>query len=136
MGMVDCGNGLATRLKTIQRIKRAFGPGEIPDSIPECPCAIVLPGESQYDRTFSGKVDITFRILILINNQDKPSALSEVVRFAEPEGKDSVRAAVNKDTTLGGAADDCQVRRCAGAGATVWAGTSYLSTEFEVIVYA
>lgn len=137
MGMQDAGTGLKTRLATITSLNQVFSPSEIPDSINAFPCAIILPGKSDYDPTLSeaANVDVTFRILILLGKPDQPSALNTIIEYADPTGTNSVRAAIHADMTLGGNADTCQVISNSGAGYTVWGGIIYLSTEFEIKVY-
>lgn len=137
MGMQDAGDGLKTRLATITSLNQIFSPSEIPDSINAFPCAIILPGKSDYDPTLSeaANVDVALRILILLGKPDQPSALNTIIEYADPTGTNSVRAAIHADMTLGGNADTCQVINNSGAGYTVWGGIIYLSTEFEIKVY-
>lgn len=135
MGLKDVGQGLKARLKTIRTINRVFAPDEIPDGIPELPCALIYIGNIEYDKTFDGKMDIIFRIVVLIANQDKPSALNIVVPWADESGKDSVRAAIYADDTLDGSVDDLRMVSCLGQGTQIHGGVPYLSTEFEVFVY-
>ena len=137
MGMKAAGTGLKTRLATITSIKQIFSPSEIPDSVNAFPCAIILPGKTNYDSSFQDSTsgDITFRILILLGKPDMPSALNSILDYTDPTGTDSVRAAIHADGTLGGNADACQVISNSGAGYTVWGGIIYLSTEFVISVY-
>jgi len=136
MGVETMGTGLKTRLETISDIKRVFAPNELPDSVNEFPVALILMGTTDYDRDFSGSYNIAFRVLILLTKQDQPSALNRIIDYVEPTGDDSIRAAINGDNTLGGAASDCQLTKNLGMGSTMWGGHGYLSTEFEVIVWS
>ncbi len=140
MGMKAIGQGLKTRLQTIQDFAIVFAPDEIPDTIPTLPCAIILPGNTEYDITFpndsdTGEVNCVFRVIILVAKPDLPSALSRILDYADATGDSSVRAAIYGDCTLGASCDDCQVKTNTGAGYTMWGGIQYLSTQFEVICY-
>jgi len=128
------GSGIKTALATVTDIVRVFAPGEIPDSIPETPCAIILPGEIEYDQTFTNRATTIyhFRILILITKQDQPSAINRMLDYTDNTGADSIRAALYTDKTLNSSCDDCRLERNTGPGWTEWGGTRYMSTEFEL----
>lgn len=136
MGIEAIGTGLKTLLETISDIKSVFAPNELPESINELPSALIIPGETEYDKTFGGAIDCHFRIIILLAKQDQPTALNRMLDYANPTGTDSVRAAINADNTLDGSCDSSQLISNSGAGFTVWGGHLYLSTEFELIAYA
>lgn len=135
MGLEAIGNGLKTRLQTISDLARVYAPNELPNTINEFPVALILPGETEFNRTFTNKITVTLRVLILVSKQDNPTALSRLLDYIDPTGSDSVYAAIAGDSTLNSNAEDAFVTRCSGAGATTWGGYVYLSTEFEVICY-
>ena len=136
MGLETIGDGLATRLKTISGL-RVYAPKELKDSLSQFPCALILPGETTYKIEFSSTFSsYTFRILLLFTKQDQPSAINKMLDYIEVTGDYSVVAAIYGDSTLGGAADDCIVRRNLGIGGITWGGYVYLGTEFEVEVWA
>ncbi|MDY6957625.1 MAG: hypothetical protein SVK08_00575 [Halobacteriota archaeon] len=135
MGLEAMGNGLKTRLQTISDLERVYAPNELPNAINEFPSALILPGETEYNKTFSNKIDVILRILILIAKQDNPSAMSRLLDYIDPTGSDSVYAAVDGDSTLDGNADDSFVVRSSGMGQTIWGGHTYLSAEIEVQCY-
>lgn len=135
MSLETIGTGIKTRLETIAGLK-VFAPNQLPDSINQFPAALILPGETTYDAMFVGNdADYRYRVIILITKQDSPSALNSLLDYIEVTGTYSVKAAVEADSTLNGSADDCRVTRNLGVGATVWGGSTYLSTEFEVLVW-
>ncbi len=134
-GLENMSDGLKVRLETISDIARVFAANELPNVVNEFPVALILPGETEYNQSFTNKIDVMFRILILISKQDNPSALNRLLDYMDPSGGDSVYAAISGDQTLGGAADAAFVTKCSGAGATIWGGQTYLSTEFEVVAY-
>lgn len=134
-GLEAMGAGLKTRLETISDLERVFGPDELPNAVNECPAALILPGETEYNQTFTNKIDVLFRVLILVAKQDNPSAYNRLLDYMTITGDDSVYAAIAADQTLDAAADAAFVTKCSGAGATIWGGHTYLSTEFEVVAY-
>ncbi len=135
MGVEAVGGGIATRLETITGL-RVFAPNELPDTIPELPCAIILPPLIDYDITFTDNESYIFRIIVLFSKQDSPSALNRLADYTEPTGTYSIQAAIYGDNTLNGTADDSQLTTNSGAGVTVWGGYPFLSTEFELLVWA
>lgn len=132
MGIEAAGDGLKTVLAGLG--VRTFAPKELEDRIPELPCILILPGEINYDTTFNTHYDLTLRLLLLLAQQDKPSAFNALLDYIEETGTSSIVAKVKADRTLNGSVNDCKVLRNLGIGATVWGGIAYLSTEFEIAV--
>jgi hypothetical protein len=128
------GDGLKTRLETISGL-RVYAPKELPDSVNSFPAALILLGDTNYLQTYTNDVEVIFRVLLLLTKQNQPSALNKLLDYIEPTGVKSIRAAIDGDTTLGGAADFAVMVSCSGAGVTTWGGHIYLSTEFEVRVH-
>ena len=140
MGVEAIGTGIKTRLETISGL-RVFAPNELPDTIPELPCAIIMPPTIEYDTMFTaaGAIeshDYIFRIILLFSKQDSPSALNRLADYTEPTGTYSIIAAIDGDNTLDGSACDSRMTSNTGAGVTVWGGYPFLSTEFELLVYS
>lgn len=134
MGIEAIGTGLKTTL-SISGL-RVFAPNELPDSVNQLPAALILPGETNYGTSFGADYNYSLRILILVAKQDSPSAFNKILDYIEPTGSSSVLAKVKADRTLDGSCEDCKVLRNLGVGATVWGGITYLSTEFEVAIWA
>ena len=134
MGVESIGTGIKTRLATISGL-RVFAPNQLPDTIPELPCAIIMPPTIEYDTTFTDSNDYVFRIILLFSKQDSPSALNKLMDYTEPTGTYSIVAAIDGDNTLNSTADDSRITTNTGAGVTVWGGQPFLSTEFELLVY-
>ncbi len=135
MTIETMGTGLDARLATITSLKQVFAPNELPDTINSLPCALILQQGTEYDQTAGGSWDTIFRVIILVIKNDTPSAMDKIIPYTEATGTDSVRAAINADRTLGGAASSCQVRNNSGMGMVTWGGHNYLGTEYEIIVY-
>ena len=134
MSLETIGNGIKTRLQTISGLK-VFAPNELPDSINQFPCALILPGETHYHAMMSGDADYIFRVLVLFTKQDAPSALGKMLDYIELTGTYSVKAAIEGDRTLNSSADDVRVDRNLGIGFTSWGGYNYLSTEFQITIW-
>jgi len=140
VGLETIGNGIKTQLQTIIALKRVYAPNELSDTYNSFPCAIIMPGETNYDQTFGQPTGAAYfsrwRIIVLMSKQDTPSALNRLMNYMEPTGTNSIKAAIYRDCTLSGSADDCELDRNLGYGVMVFGGITYLSTEFDLIVYA
>ena len=136
MGVESIGSGIKTRLVTISALKAVYAPNELRDTYNSFPCAIIMPGETNFDQSFDGAYTSRWRIIVLISKQDTPSALNKLMNYMEPTGTNSIKAALYADRTLNGSADDCELDRNLGYGVMTFGGITYLSTEFDLIVYA
>lgn len=132
MGIEAIGLGIKTRLNTIAGL-RVYAPSELPDSL-ELPCALILPGVSDYATAYDLGYDLTYRIVICISKQDTPSAFNAILDYIEAVGAKSIFAAIDADRTLNASCDTCKLQRNLGVGNTVWGGIVYLSTEFELAI--
>lgn len=131
MTIATMGSGIVTRLETITGMT-AFGPTNLPGSIDQFPTSLVIPsGEIDYDVSFNDAVRVNFEIIVIVDHKVNRESVSNVAQYCEPTGTYSVRAAINGDKTLGGAADFCLVHSSSGAGYTDW-GEEYISTRFMV----
>lgn len=134
MSIETMGTGLKTRLETISELKRVFAPKGLPKSLNSFPCALILLGDTTYHEAFDGTFTVIFRVIIVVTGQDQPTALNLLSDYIETSGDDSVYAAVEGDSTLGGASSDLRMVGNSGMGTTIWGGRPYLSTEFEIEV--
>jgi len=134
MGIKAIGDGIKVRLNTIAGL-RVYAPKELSDSL-ELPCALILPGVSEYVTTYEPAHDLTFRIIVCIAKQDTPSALNSILDYIEGTGAKSIFAAIDGDRTLNASCDTCKLQRNLGVGFTAWGGIGYLSTEFELAVWS
>lgn len=136
MDMLEIGDGLKTRLQTIQGL-RVYALKELPDSIAQFPTAVILPGETAYITTLnSSDCDYNFRVILLFSKQDTPSAISKMLPYIAVSGDKSIVAAIHGDRTLDGKADDVRVQLNRGVSSLGWGGVDYLATEFAVQVWA
>ena len=134
MGIEAIGDGIKTRLNTIAGL-RVYAPKELPDTL-ELPCALILPGISEYATAYDLHYDLTFRIVICVAKQDTPSAFNDILDYIEAVGAESVFAAIDADRTLNASCNTCKLQRNLGVGSTAWGAIVYLSTEFELAVWS
>lgn len=126
-------SGLATRLGTISGLRTS---ATVPES-PDPPVAIVIPGSITFDTTFvRGMDEYEFTVLLLVGRVDSRTAQNSMDGYCNPSGATSIKAAIEGDKTLGGAAFDCRVTSMRNYQQTLVGDTSYLSAEFVVQVYA
>ena len=136
MSIEAIGSGIKTRLATITSLRRVYALNELPESINEFPCAVVMHTGTQYGVTMGGACDQhDFTVKVFVTNQDQPSAFNRILDYLTRTGSDSVVAAIRADTTLNGSASDVTVMSNAGQGVITWGGTQYLGTEFTLEVY-
>jgi hypothetical protein len=133
MSIFDIQDGLATRLATIDGLRTA---NYIPDQI-NPPVAIPIPTGITYDTTFArGMDEYAFTILVLVGAASDRTAQALMARYCAPSGAASIKAMVEADKTLGGAAFDCRVMEMRNYQQTPVGDQMYLSAEFTVQVYA
>jgi hypothetical protein len=136
MSVLEIGDGIKTRLQTIQSLK-VYAPEELPDSINQFPAALVVPGETDYVTTLSSTdADYNFRVILVFSRADSPSAISKMLPYMEVEGEKSIVEAIHGDVTLDSKAQTSKVTRNLGIGSLSWGGGVYISTEFLVQIWS
>ena len=126
--IVDIGTEIKTRLLTIKSLKKVWGLTELPSTVNEFPSALIVLGSTKYHKDFESSMDNTFRVIVLLTNQDLPSAFTKLIPYIATDGDDSVTAAIEAST-----ANLLKVTENNGAGALPWGGGVYLSSEWTVI---
>ena len=128
-------DGIKTRLETITGVT-------VYDTVPDYldpPAAIVAPLTSlDYDATMGRGAD-TYQIPVIfyIQRVDAATAQDSLDTFLQASGSDSVKAAIEGDITLGGAAMSVRVVSASDYGEyEVSQGTSYLGVTFNLEVIA
>ncbi len=134
MGIEAIGDGIKVLLVTIAGL-RVYAPKEVPDSL-ELPCALILPGESDYATTFAPAFDLTYRIVVCVSKQDTPSAFNKILDYIDTTGAKSIWLKLDADRTLNGTASASKLIKNLGVGYTTWGQIGYLSTEFELAVWS
>lgn len=102
---------------------------------PRPPVAMVLPDGVDYDLNARRGADtFTFIVSLLVGRADDRAAQRNIDVFIV--GPDSVKAAIESDRTLGGAANTCRVTQMRNYGQVSVGDVVYLGVEFEVEVIA
>lgn len=132
MGSVtDIRNGLKDRLETIDGITGYARPG----GTINLPAAVIFPGAIEFDSTMArGSDDLTFSVLLLLAESTPQLAQEQLDPYLSGSGEQSVKAAVEADETLGGAADFARVTGVSDYGDVQWSGKLYLGARFNVEV--
>jgi len=107
----------------------------IPDNV-YVPAAIVgMPSSVRYDFAFRTPVSrYLFPIRVLAGRVAEGEGQDLVDDLASPDGALSVRAAIDGDPTLGGAAHSTRIVEARDFGVYEVAGVPYIGCEFEVEV--
>ena len=125
--------GIATRLATIADLQVNDSPLEA--IVP--PTAVVGEVTVDYDLSFGRGLDaFTFKVRLYASRADVESGVDELDAFMSGSGARSVKAAVEADRTLGGAAHDCRVRTADNFGVYDVGSTAYLGVEFTISAQA
>jgi hypothetical protein len=123
---------LAANLATIPGLRTA---AEVPD-LPNPPIAIVALNSVSYDRAFAqGMTSYTFVITAIVGRAAEREAQRKLDAYISP-GANSVKNAVESDSTLGGYAYDCRVVSMDSVGSLTISDTTYLAADFTVTVIA
>jgi len=124
--------GLKTRLATISGL-RCYE--TIPDNF-AAPAAIVgMPSSIVFDYVAARAADrMTYPIRLLVAKATDRSAQERLEQYLDGSGALSVKAAIEGDTTLGGAANLTRVLSAQGLGVYDMGGVSYLGCDFTVEV--
>jgi len=133
MNIGNVREGLRARLATIAGL-RTFA--EIPESIP-VPCAIVgTPSEILFDATLARTNDqATFPVRIMVARANDRSSQKALDVYLQSTGASSVKAVIEAESSLGGAANTVKVDRVSGIGVYTISGVDYLGAEFSVRVW-
>jgi hypothetical protein len=100
---------------------------------PRPPVAMVYPDTIDFDLNARRGADtFTFIVFVLVGRADDRTAQNRLDGFVS--GPNSVKAAIEADRTLGGAADTCRVTSMRNYQQVSVGETVYLGVEFEVEV--
>jgi hypothetical protein len=132
MSISQIRTALATNLATIPGLRTA---AEVPD-LPNPPVAIVALNSVSYDRAFAqGMTSYTFVITAIVGRAAEREAQRKLDAYISP-GANSVKNAIESDSTLGGYAYDCRVVSMDSVGSLTISDTTYLAADFTVTVIA
>ena len=129
----DIRTGLATNLGTITGLRTsAFVPDE-----PKPPIAIIFPDNISFDTAFNRGLDTyTFSIQVIVSKVSDRNAQSNLDAYCNPDGAQSIKAAIESDRTLGGLIQDLRVTEVRDYRAATINENTYLTVTFVVTVYA
>ncbi len=130
---LDIRNGIADNLRTIPGLQvSAYALAN-----PTPPAAHVLRGSVLYDQAFHGGTHIwTMRVQAFVALVSDIGGQKLLDRYLSPDGALSVKAAIEADTTLGGAVADLHVTTATGEQVFLRdQGGSVLGSEWTVEVW-
>lgn len=120
--------GLAANLQTVKGLRVS---AYVPDLI-EPPMAVVSAPSIQYDTAFKrGSDQYTFTVDVYVARQVVKSAQKALDALVDPT---AIKAAIESDRQLGGAAFDCRVTSMNSYRAEDVGETPLLAASFEVMV--
>ena len=132
MSITQIRTALATNLATITGLRTA---AEVPD-LPNPPVAIVNLDSVTYDQAFAkGMTNYNFTITVIVGRSAEREAQRKLDGYISA-GANSVKNAVESDSTLGGYAYDCRVVSMDSVGSLTISDTTYLAADFTVTVIA
>lgn len=124
--------GIASNMSTISGL-RVYA--DIPDN-PAMPCAVVQLQGVEYDRSFQrGLTEYNFTVTVIfgrIATVQSQRALDQIIST----GNRSLKAAVESDKTLDGAAFDTHLSAMTNVSSVTIGDMTYLSADFAVQVFA
>lgn len=123
--------GLKNRLATITALNAH---DKAPATV-VVPTAFPMPGTIEFDETMARGVDsYTFTVRLLVQRAVDQLAQENLDPYLDGSGTFSIKAAIEGDGTLGGAADWTRVIRVPRYGDIDHAGQMYLGADFTVEV--
>ncbi len=133
MSIATIRTGLATNLATVTGLRTA---ATVPDD-PKPPVAIVMPPRITFDTAFARGLDeYEFTVLVVVGRVSDRVAQSTMDEYCNPTGPTSIKTAIERDKTLGGAAQTLRVTEMRNYGGISIAENTYLAAEWVVTVYA
>jgi len=126
-------DGIATNLRTISGLRAT---SEIPDN-PSPPQAVIQLQNVDYDGAFQGGLTTySFLVTVLVGRAAERTAQNRLNGFAST-GSGGIKAAIESDKSLSGAAYDVRVETMTNISAVSLGGDiAYLSADFIVTVFA
>ena len=134
MGLAEICDGLAVRFATISGLRAHAEPPSVVN-----PPAIIIgdPMSGEYDMAM-GNGGVAHRmtaILLVTKAGGTVRALEAVKAYIAASGASSIRAALQGDLTLGGAADTCRLVGYHDIGVIEYAGSEFMGCMFDVAVW-
>lgn len=132
MGSIsDVRTGLKNRLATISGLN-AYA---LVPMTPNMPAALVTPRSINFDTSMTrGSDRLIFDVTLLVTDSITDLAQSQLDPYLSGSGSQSVKAAIEAESTLGGAADWSRVTEVSAYGDIPYSGKLYLGARFTVEV--
>ncbi len=119
-------DGLATNLATISGLRTS---ADLPDN-PSPPIAVVQLNSIQYDQAMQGGLVVyNFTITVIVGRVSERTAQNRLNAYAST-GSGGIKAALQSDKTLGGAAYDVRLSEMTNVGAINLGEQQYMAAEF------
>jgi hypothetical protein len=124
-------DGLETRLRTIPGLR-------VPDTVAGTinpPAAIITLGPITYDSSMSrGSDDVIFEVSLFSSLASDRVGEASVYAYVSGSGAQSVKAAIEGDARLGGAAMYAVVTEARAPGFAEYGGVEYYAVQFVISV--
>ncbi len=129
----ECAAGLKNQLRRIEGLRVA---DNLPDQV-NPPMAVMSISDVTFHRAFSGGDPVyQFVVTLIVARASERVAQDRLDAFTSFDGPQSVRAAIEADQSLGGAAQTCVVDRAGNIQTVTLAdNVNYLAVDFTVIVH-
>jgi hypothetical protein len=125
--------GLKTNLSQIPGLRVL---DYVPDQL-NPPTAFVAIDNVTFHRAFAGGDPVYgFNVNVVVSRADSRTAQAALDGFLSFDGTTSIRAAIEADMTLAGAAQTCVVESAGNISALTIGDVAYLTVEFKVTVHA
>jgi len=132
MSLANIRTGLQTRLEIISGLRVFDRP---PDSISQLPAAFIVPLRGAYNYAMNTGIDYDFEVTLFVARAaDVADAQTKLDPYIAREGSKSVYAAIDGDTTLGGACSECIVLEFRDYGGLTYGDTLFLGVKFLIRV--
>lgn len=132
MTIQDVHDGLKVRLDTVtDLVTFSYQPARA-----VYPCAFPLLPSVDYHQAFArGLSEVSVDVVLLVASIEEETRTSNLLAYLDPTGSQSIPAAIEGDTTLGGAASDVIVRQFRPFGMDDIAAMQAIGGVFPVSVY-
>lgn len=129
MSITAIRNGLGANLATVRGLRVSE---TIPDN-PSPPIAVIALSNVSYDQAYAGGlVEYNFVVSVIVGRVSEREAQRRLDEYITPTG---IKAALESERSLGGAAYDLRVVEMSQIGSVVVNDITYLACDFSVVVY-
>lgn len=124
---------LATNLSSVSGLRTS---SIIPED-PKPPVAVVIFDRVEYDTAFARGLDMyLFKVVVVMGRVNTRGTEEALDAYLSGDGAASLKAAIQKDRTLGGVANDLRVTSGENVRELVVGDITYVAADFLITVYA